>query len=350
MPSWGFPAVLTALAVCLGSPAAAQHYTGCLAQTDTGTSASVVVPDSVTVQLPDDVPLRAGDEIALFTPDSVCAGRRTWRSGDASFTIVVTGPNSSPTPDGASGYEDGEKLRMEIWDASAATEYEVGTALTYAACGPDAPLCRDDGVYETGTIHTIDQIGGETLPVDFAGVRAVRLEERVRLSWTTTREVDNAGFQVQHRGPSASDWSVLDFVAARDTSSGPTRYRYVTARLPPGRHAFRLRQVDRDGTASLSRTVTVRLSLQSPYTLSPVRPNPLRGRGTATLRVRRRQRVQVTLYNVLGQRVSTLLDRTLSPGVRHPIPVRAAPLSSGSYFLRVQGADFETSRRVVVTQ
>lgn len=54
--------------------------------------------------------------------------------------------------------------------------------------------------------------------------------------------------------------------------------------------------------------------------------------------VRERQEVRAVMYDVLGRRIRTVLeDRELSPHDIHPIGVQAECLSSGVYFLRIQG-------------
>jgi hypothetical protein len=238
-----------------------------------------------------------------------------------------------------------------VWDASQKREYEVGTALAFVPCEPDAPLCRDDSRYETGTILSLRRLGSsDRLPVELTAFTAVRTGHRVRLKWTTAQETNNAGFEVQHRSANAPQWTVLQFVDAAGSSSGPTDYRYTTSTLGPGRHAFRLRQVDEDGDTSLSEVVTIDRPLQSGFSLSGVRPQPVEHRGTVRLRVRRQQYVTVTLFNVLGQSVQTLLERDLAPTRRHTIPVRARGLPSGSYVLRVRGETFSATRRVTIVR
>jgi len=332
------------------SPTFGQHFSDCLDPTDAGTSATVVVPDTVTVALPDGTALEAGDELALYTADSTCAGRSPWTSDEDPVTITATGPNSAAGPESISDYEVGAPLRLVVWDDSRGREYDVGTALGYVPCGPDAPLCRDDGRYETGTLFTVRRIGAaDRLPVELTNFVAVRQEDRARLTWTTSRETDNAGFEVQHRPPESPRWTVLQFVEA-PSSPPPIRYRYTTSTLRPGRHLFRLRQVDTDGRATLSDTAAIVRAMDVPASLSAVRPHPVQSKSTATLYLRRRQHVTAALFNVLRQSVRRLLEGTLASDRRHLLPIRARGLPSGAYVLRVRGEHFSVTRRIVVVR
>src|SRR5690606_28712319 len=72
------------------------------------------------------------------------------------------------------------------------------------------------------------------------------------LAWQTASETNNAGFEVEHtavetRRGASLPWQRLAFVAGRGTTAEPQSYTYRAAGLEPGRHVFRLRQVDYDG-------------------------------------------------------------------------------------------------------
>ncbi len=61
------------------------------------------------------------------------------------------------------------------------------------------------------------------------------------------------------------------------------------------------------------------------------------------------QKLTVSLYDVLGRRVRTLLrDRKVQAGFEQRVRVRTTSLPSGTYFLRFVGQTFATTRKVVV--
>jgi hypothetical protein len=175
------------------------------------------------------------------------------------------------------------------------------------------------------------------LPVELTQFQA-RVEDRtVRLEWATASETGNAGFAVQHRRPGQDDWSRRGFVDGAGTTGQERTYEYSTGRLDPGPHVFRLKQVDLDGsvTQSETRRVSVR---PSGLALDVSGPNPLRSGERLTVTITAARRVDVGLYNVLGQRVRTVaVERRGGPrAARVQLPART--LASGVYFLRVRGA------------
>ena len=342
--------VLVGLCLLIGiRPAGAQHFTDCLTQNDTGTSATVVVEDTVDVPLPNGASLENGDEIALVTDDGVCAGKTVWDADAPTMSTAAVGPGISAVPDSASGYALDEQLRYKLWDASAGTEYDLGPTAEYAPCA-GAALCRSDGRYENDVLFTVTGFDSETLPVELAAFDATVDGRTAVLRWATLSETNNAGFAILHRRPSASRWAREGFVDGHGTTNRRHSYRFSLASLAPGRHEFRLRQVDGGGQTSLSEPVSVAVEMQTAYTLSPVVPTPVRGRGRLTLRLRRSQRVRVALFNTLGQQVLVLREGRLQGQVAHSLRLPGGRVSSGTYFVRVQGETFRATRRAVVVR
>ena len=198
---------------------------------------------------------------------------------------------------------------------------------------------------------------GDRPPVELAAFDARVEDRRARLSWQTASETNNAGFYVQHRPLPSDDetttpaeWSSLGFVEGAGTTDRSRRYTFETEQLSPGLHAFRLRQVDTDGRAVHSKPLEVTVSMEAPYAVSGPSPNPVQGGTTLDVAVRRAQDVQVALYNVLGQRVATVHRGTLPGEETTSLRLDASSLSSGVYFVRVDGEDFTTTKQVTVVR
>lgn len=188
-----------------------------------------------------------------------------------------------------------------------------------------------------------------SIPVELAAFDATVSEKAAELRWTTASETNNAGFHVEHRGPEADGFSSTGFVEGHGTTDQSQQYRFRTDPLEPGRHVFRLRQVDLDGTATRSDTVSVQVRLAEAARVE-LAPNPVRTRATVSLRVRDEQAVRVALYDMLGRRVRILHDGPLAPDHVHTLRIRADELSSGLYLLRAEGERFRKTRRVTVVR
>jgi hypothetical protein len=146
------------------------------------------------------------------------------------------------------------------------------------------------------------------------------------------------------------DFVTRAFVEGHGTTSQPQRYAFTTSGLITGTHRFRLRQVDTDGTASLSPVVAVQVTASSPYELTRPAPNPFHESATLTLTVTQPQQVEAMLYDVLGRRVATLHRGPVPAHQPTPLRVDGDVLSSGLYIVRVIGDGFAVSRKVTVLQ
>jgi hypothetical protein len=185
----------------------------------------------------------------------------------------------------------------------------------------------------------------QPLPVELASFTARTAGQAARLKWTTASEINNAGFEVEHK--TDAGFEKVGFVDGAGTTQKPQTYQYRVEGLDYGTHTFRLRQVDQSGTSQLSKTTTTSVRLDEAFKIGTTYPNPFRTRTTLEVTVREAQKVRVALYDVLGRRVQVVHDGTLPAQKTRSIRVTDERLSAGMYFLRVKGDSFSEVRRVV---
>lgn len=109
------------------------------------------------------------------------------------------------------------------------------------------------------------------------------------------------------------------------------------------------------GTPGMINSTTTGLSpnvrlLPERYSLDQNYPNPFNGRTTISFTISgttRKQQVTLTLYNVLGQKVVTLLDEKRAPG-RYQVSLAGERLSSGLYFYVLQAGPFRAARKLLL--
>lgn len=196
-------------------------------------------------------------------------------------------------------------------------------------------------------------VGGDStsnpLPVELSGLTAVANGRDAVLRWETASETNNAGFRVEHRAGTDA-WTQAGFVEGAGTTAEPQRYTFRVADLDAGTHAFRLRQVDVDGTTDLSDVVTVQMRPETAFVLSDVRPHPVRDGATFTLSVREAQDVTVEVFDLLGRRVKTLHDGVVAAGGQVDLQIDTAGMTSGMYLLRAVGEGHQVTRKVMVVR
>ena len=84
------------------------------------------------------------------------------------------------------------------------------------------------------------------------------------------------------------------------------------------------------------------------YSLSAAYPNPFNPTTTFTLTVRDRQKVEVEVYNMLGQPVQDLYSGVMQAGESRSFTFEAGSLPSGIYFYRVTADNFTAARQVTL--
>ncbi len=85
------------------------------------------------------------------------------------------------------------------------------------------------------------------------------------------------------------------------------------------------------------------------YRLDQNYPNPFNPRTTITFSIPREGRVDLSVYDIGGRRVSTLLNETLPAG-EHSLVFSPDDLASGVYFYRLEAPGFEQVRRLVLVR
>jgi hypothetical protein len=83
------------------------------------------------------------------------------------------------------------------------------------------------------------------------------------------------------------------------------------------------------------------------YTLSQNYPNPFNPVTLIRFGLPKASDVKIELYNTLGQRVITIYDER-KPAGYHVIDFDASEFASGVYFYRIQAADFQKVRKMLV--
>lgn len=143
--------------------------------------------------------------------------------------------------------------------------------------------------YITAQAWTNNQCGGKDcgslvrlplegpLPVTLANFNAVQRSNKVSLTWETSMELNNDGFEIERRIGGGS-YQKIGFVDSKAPGGNGAEFSYSfedNTVLPKGVSYYRLRQVDFDGRASYSEIKAVRTG--NGAIILSVYPNPSRG-------------------------------------------------------------------------
>jgi hypothetical protein len=248
-------------------------------------------------------------------------------------------------------YDDSERLFPDVEDPLELYRSTDGGA-TWTLIGGTV-----DPAANTVTLAGVDALSqwtvgapADVLPVELAAFRADVQGDRALLTWTTTSETDNAGFDVERRS-GAGTWIRLGRIAGAGTTTEAQTYRFHDTALPYAADSltYRLRQTDLNGTSTLSDAITVARTAVETLELLATFPNPARSRTTVRFALPRGADRDATLqlYDLLGRRVRQV--SLAGKAGRNEQHVSVSGLASGLYFLRLTaGGETRTQRLSVV--
>ncbi len=178
---------------------------------------------------------------------------------------------------------------------------------------------------------------GDPVPVELTSFSAYFVDRSVRLKWKTATELNNYGFDIE-RSMDRVNWEKVGFVPGFGTSSSPKNYYHTDELDATTTHApelaYRLRQIDRDGTFEYSNTVFVKTDeLPDGPMLYPAYPNPFNPSTTISYSLTTPSTVTIKVFDALGRCVATLLDSQSSTEGVHTIAFDGSSLASGVYTL-----------------
>jgi hypothetical protein len=225
-----------------------------------------------------------------------------------------------------------------------------GTPITGITTDYDGET-RDAGFPYIGA----DENTTNPLPVQIVGLSADVARNSVELHWSTSTELDNQGFDIERSGVSqdglnpdkSSEWCKVGFLKGMGTSSTRKEYTFTDQGLSPGRYAYRLKQINRDGSFTYSTSLEVTTGLPQTFALAQNYPNPFNPTTTIEYDLPKEAPVRLTVYDNLGREVKTLVTAVQQPGY-YKLVFDAHTLSSGVYYYRIQAGEFVKIRKLLL--
>jgi len=197
-------------------------------------------------------------------------------------------------------------------------------------------------------IDNISFTQSSALPVEIASFTGQVDGRDALIRWQTASESNNAGFKLLHKAPDAESSRKVAFVEGAGTTTEAQQYKYRVSDLSAGTHRFQLRQVDLDGSTSLSDPLTLQIGVRE-SSLQIVGANPFRTSTQVQYSAKQSGSVQVALYDVMGRKVRTLVEGR-SQETRRTLTVDGSDLASGVYFLRLKTKRVTKTKRLTIAR
>jgi len=197
-------------------------------------------------------------------------------------------------------------------------------------------------------IRISDSWSQAPLPVELTSFTAAAISKGVMLNWSTATEVNNYGFSIERRsGIDNRKWQEIGFTDGHGNSNSPKDYSFMDSSPPVGEVSYRLKQIDIDGAFEYSDVVTIITKIHVRYGLYQNHPNPFNPSTQINYSLAKDSRVNITVYNSLGQKIIELLNKKQSTGI-YNIELNAGNLASGLYFYRLETPDYSKTMKMVL--
>jgi hypothetical protein len=213
-----------------------------------------------------------------------------------------------------------------------------------------------------GTSSTTDDVEGfycmevlgEPTAIALSNFRALTnlRSPGVHLEWETSLEIDHDGFHVYRSRARHGDYMRLTDELVR----GRSPYTYLDKRVLPGTtYFYQIGAVDLSGIEQRYGPVEVTTPAWGRRTaLAAARPNPFRLRTDIAFTLGREGHAKVSVYDVAGRVVTTLVDQELPAG-EHTVSWdgtsrRGRVAAGGVYFYRLDSESFSQTRKLVHLQ
>ncbi len=192
-----------------------------------------------------------------------------------------------------------------------------------------------------------------SLPVELTTFTANIYGNNVSLNWQTATEVNNYGFEVERNTPLRGEaegrgvWEKIGFVNGNGNSNSPKNYSCEDKNVSFGKHSYRLKQIDNDGQFQYSNTIEVDFCAPQKFELSQNYPNPFNPSTTIRFNLPEASIVKLTLYNILGEEMRTLVNEYREAGA-HTINFSANESISGIYIYIIEASGLTQTRKMML--
>jgi hypothetical protein len=166
--------------------------------------------------------------------------------------------------------------------------------------------------------------GDNSLPVTLTLFNATLQEGSVLLKWHTESEIENVGFIIQRREKGNEDWTEIasylshDQLLGQGNASNRSDYQYVDVAVQPGiTYQYRLADLSYDGELTFHEIVEIEVTasdIPRDFVLNEAYPNPFNPVTTISYGLPETVEVKILVYDILGRKVKTLLDKTQTAG------------------------------------
>jgi hypothetical protein len=198
-------------------------------------------------------------------------------------------------------------------------------------------------------IVPVSMLVEDEIPVELKSFTAKVSGQNITLFWSTATETNNQGFSIERKSTVDNDWVTLAFIDGTGTTTEQTDYSFTDRLKKIGSYSYRLKQADFDGTFTYSNIILIDAVKPDKFALSQNYPNPFNPSTTISFAIPELAKVNLVIYNSLGENIAELVNTTLEAGY-HQVNFDASNFPSGVYFYKIHAGNFMQTRKMLLVK
>jgi hypothetical protein len=298
-------------------------------------------------------PPTSGAQISVSTTNEVVEGKIALVDLNGISSTSTIRISLATFVNGNNGYNNNVDATQDISSSSDGID-----VMTPSASSGTNAWFRDLSDGNVGYSALID-LNQSPLPVELTTFSASVIGSNVKLNWQTATEVNNYGFEIERNTPlnplsrgevdGNGVWEKIGFVYGNGNSNSPKSYSFVDDNVFAGSYSYRLKQIDNDGQFEYSKVVEVSFMNPTEFSLAQNYPNPFNPTTTIQFTLPQAGNVKLTLFNLLGQKIKTLINEYKESGV-HTLNFNASDLNSGLYIYKLEANGLVKTRKMTLVK
>lgn len=200
---------------------------------------------------------------------------------------------------------------------------------------PDINSACSDPVYGQAEDYPI-MVTAVPLPVTLLSFSATQKANDIVLNWTTTKEVNNKGFEIE-RSLDGINFTTIGFVKGAHYHAEQYQYSFVDANVSQPTFFYRLKQIDIDGEATLSNVIAIKRSDVSTGDGFTLLKNPVVDNVAFALKNNIQDLLTATLVDVSGRQIAQW--KVNRSNEKYQLDISDKGLQPGMYILIVHTRD-----------
>lgn len=173
----------------------------------------------------------------------------------------------------------------------------------------------------------------------------------VQISWTTSREIDNLGFDIlRSRSEDGTYTKITDEFVPADSDG---QYQFIDKNIQVGvRYYYKLEDVNLNGVRTEHGPISVEITAPESFELSQNYPNPFNPETKIRYQLPNSGEVVLKIFDILGREVKSLVNEKLEAGF-HEVTWNGRnnsgrKVSSGVYYYQIRASEFKETKKMIL--